>query len=138
MTFHKTETLKRQSSAYDANVQMCIRDRRYAARIDYTLEPMQQRNFNFSYMFQYNDINIYEEGDRAYNTTYKYHLAEFGFSDVWYKNFRFGLGLRFEYYKYKDFLFKKPEISDLKVESEHFLSYLDVYKRQGQSSKGMH
>ncbi len=97
--------------------------KRYAARIDYTLEPIQQRNFNFSYMFQYNDINIYEEGNRAYNTTYKYHLAEFGFSDVWYKNFRFGLGLRFEYYKYKDFLFKKPEISDLKVESEHFLSY---------------
>ena len=55
-------------------------------------------------MFQYNDINIYEEGERAYNTTYKYHLAEFGFSDVWYKNFRFGLGFRFEYYKYKDFL----------------------------------
>ena len=39
--------------------------KRYAARIDYTLEPMQQRNFNFSYMFQYNDINSYEEGDRA-------------------------------------------------------------------------
>ena len=97
--------------------------KRYAARIDYTLEPMQQRNFNFSYMFQSNDINIYEEGDRASNTTYKSLLAEFGFSDVWYKNFRFGLGLRFEYYKYKDFLFKKTEISDLKVESEHFLSY---------------
>ena len=47
--------------------------KRYAARIDYTLEPMQQRNFNFSYMFQYNDINIYDEGERAYNTTYKYH-----------------------------------------------------------------
>lgn len=84
--------------------------KQYAARIDYTLEPMQQRNFNFSYMFQYNDINIYEEGERAYNTTYKYHLAEFGFTDVWYKNFRFGLGFRFEYYKYKDFLFKKPGI----------------------------
>lgn len=84
---------------------------------------MQQRNFNFSYMFQYNDINIYEEGERAYNTTYKYHLAEFGFSDVWYKNFRFGLGFRFEYYKYKDFLFKKPEFIGLDVESEHFLSY---------------
>lgn len=97
--------------------------KRYAARIDYTLEPMQQRNFNFSYMFQYNDINIYKEGNRAYNTTYKYHLAEFGFSDVWYKNLRFGLGLRFEYYKYKDFLFKNPELSNLQVESEHFLSY---------------
>ena len=97
--------------------------KQYAARIDYTLEPMQQRNFNFSYMFQYNDINIYEEGERAYNTTYKYHLAEFGFSDVWYKNFRFGLGFRFEYYKYKDFLFKKPEFIGLDVESEHLLSY---------------
>ena len=97
--------------------------KRYAARIDYTLEPLKQRNFNFSYMFQYNDINIYEEGERAYNTTYKYHLAEFGFSDVWYKNFRFGLGFRFEYYKYKDFLFKKPEFIGLDVESEHFLSY---------------
>ncbi len=97
--------------------------KQYAARIDYTLEPMQQRNFNFSYMFQYNDINIYEEGERAYNTTYKYHLAEFGFSDVWYKNFRFGLGFRFEYYKYKDFLFKNPEFIGLDVESEHFLSY---------------
>lgn len=97
--------------------------KRYAARIDYTLEPIQQRNFNFSYMFQYNDFNIYDEGRRAYNTTYKYHLAEFGFSDVWYKNFRFGLGFRFEYYKYKDFLFKKPELAYLDVESEHFLSY---------------
>lgn len=97
--------------------------KRYSARVDYTLEPVRQRNINFSYMFQYNDINIYEKGNRAYNATYKYHLGELGFSDVWYKNLRFGLGLRFEYYKYKDFLFKKPETADLIVQSEHFLSY---------------
>lgn len=97
--------------------------KRYTARVDYILEPMKQRNFNVSYMFQYNDINIYDEGARAYNTTYKYHLAEFGFSDVWYKNFRFALGFRFEYYKYKDFLFKRQNNSDLDVEPEHFLSY---------------
>ena len=98
--------------------------KRYSARIDYVLEPMRQRNFNFSYMFQYNDINIYEKGNRAYNTTYKYHLAEFGFSDVWYKNFRFGLGFRFEYYRYKDFLYKIPETSiGMEIESEHLLSY---------------
>lgn len=97
--------------------------KRYAARLDYIVEPVQQRNFNISYLFQYNDINIYDNGERAYNTTYKYHLAEFGFSDVWYKNLRFGLGLRFEYYKYKDFLFKKPELASLSVESQHFLSY---------------
>lgn len=97
--------------------------KRYAARIDYTLEPFKQRNLNFSYMFQYNDINIYEKGNRAYNTTYKYHLAELGFSDVWYKNFRFGLGFRFEYYKYKDFLFNIQDMNEFKVKPEHFLSY---------------
>ncbi len=97
--------------------------KRYTARVDYILEPMRQRNFNFSYMFQYNDINIYDKGNRAYNATYDYHLAEFGFSDVWYKNLRFGLGLRFEYYKYKDLLLKNPELIDLEVESEHLLSY---------------
>lgn len=97
--------------------------KRYIARVDYILEPMRQRNFNFSYMYQYNDINIYEKGERSYNATYNYHLGEFAFSDVWYRNLRFGLGLRFEYYKYKDFLFNKIESSDLQVESEHFLSY---------------
>ena len=30
--------------------------KRYAARVDYTLEPMQMRNFNFGYLFEYNDI----------------------------------------------------------------------------------
>ncbi|MCI7071495.1 patatin-like phospholipase family protein [Bacteroides pyogenes] len=97
--------------------------KRYAARIDYTLEPMQQRTINISYMYQYNDINIYDKGDRAYNTTYNYHLGELGFSDVWYKNLRFGLGLRFEYYNYKDFLFKEPALNEENVKSEHFLSY---------------
>lgn len=97
--------------------------KRYAARVDYLVEPMQQRTFNFSYMYQYNDINIYNKGERAYNTTYTYHLGEMAFSDVWYKNLRFGLGLRFEYYRYKDFLFKEPALNGEKIKSQHFLSY---------------
>lgn len=48
------------------------------------------RNFNLAYQFEYNDINIYDHGKRAYNTTYKYHSGELGFSDVWYRNLRFG------------------------------------------------
>ena len=46
--------------------------KRYAARVDYTLEPMQMRNFNLGYLFEYNDINIYNHGDRAYNTCLLY------------------------------------------------------------------
>lgn len=96
--------------------------KRYAARVDYTLEPMQMRNFNLGYLFEYNDINIYNHGDRAYNTTYKYHSGEFSFSDVWYKNLRFAIGARFEYFKYKDFLYNSPEYN-LEIKPEHFFSY---------------
>lgn len=97
--------------------------KRYAAKIDYILEPLQQRSFSFSYMFQHNDINIYEKGNRAYNTTYQYHMGEFSFSDVWYRNLHFSLGTRLEYYKYKDFLFKNSDVAQFDVRPEHFFSY---------------
>lgn len=96
--------------------------KRYVARLDYTLEPMQMRNFNIGYEFEYNDINIYNHGDRAYNTTYKYHEGELSFSDVWFKNLRFAVGLRFEYFKYKDFLYTSPDFN-IQVKPEHFFSY---------------
>lgn len=96
--------------------------KRYAARIDYTLEPMQMRNFNFAYLFEYNDVNIYDRGNRAYTTTYKYHSGEIGFSDVWYNNLRFGAGIRFEYFKYKDFLYSSPTL-EFKIAPEHAFSY---------------
>lgn len=96
--------------------------KRYMANVLYTLEPVQQRDINIGYTFQYNDVNIYDRGERVYNVTYKYHAGEVGFSDVWYKNLRFGFGARIEYFKYKDFLFKKPEYAR-EVDSEHFISY---------------
>lgn len=96
--------------------------KRYLARVDYTLAPMQMRNFNLAYQFEYNDINIYDHGKRAYNTTYKYHSGELGFSDVWYRNLRFGAGLRFEFFKYKDFLYNAGG-QQLKVKPKHFFSY---------------
>lgn len=37
--------------------------KRYLARVDYTLAPMQMRNFNLAYQFEYNDINIYDHGN---------------------------------------------------------------------------
>lgn len=96
--------------------------KRYLARVEYTLAPMQMRNFNFAYQFEYNDINIYNHGRRSYNTTYKYHSGEFGFSDVWFRNLRFGAGLNFEFFKYKDFLYNTGG-QRLEVKPQHFFSY---------------
>lgn len=96
--------------------------KRYLAAVEYTLEPAQMRNFNFAYQFQYNDINIYSHGNRIFNTTYKYHSGEFSFSDIWYKNLRFMVGTRFEYFKYKDILYNSPEY-DMHIKPESFFSY---------------
>ncbi|MEG0648124.1 MAG: patatin, partial [Bacteroides sp.] len=93
--------------------------KRYLAAVEYTLEPAQMRNFNFAYQFQYNDINIYSRGNRIFNTTYKYHSGEFSFSDIWYKNLRFMVGTRFEYFKYKDILYNSPEY-DMHIKPESF------------------
>lgn len=114
--------------------------KRYAAQVDYTLEPMQMRNFNFSYLFEYNDVNIYDHGSRAYSTTYKYHSGEISFSDVWYKNLRFGAGIRFEYFKYKDFLYSSPNLH-FEIKPERVFSYFaqlhyNTYNKGNFPSKG--
>ena len=96
--------------------------KRYLANIQYTLKPVQLRNINFGYQFQYNDINIYSHGDRVYNTTYNYHSGEFSFSDVWYKNLSFAVGTRFEYFRYKDLLYNSPDYN-VHIKPEHFFSY---------------
>lgn len=96
--------------------------KRYAARIDYGFEPAPLKNIGLAYLFQYNDINFYHHGDRTHNATYRYHQAEFSFSDVWYKNVRFGMGLRYELYDYDKFLYQEGK-EDFNVGTEHFISY---------------
>lgn len=73
-------------------------------------------------MFQYNDINFYRYGDKSHNSTFRYHLGELSFSDVWYKNVRFAIGLRYELYDYDKFLYQEGN-QGFDVGTEHFFSY---------------
>lgn len=97
--------------------------KRYAARIDYSFEPAPLKSIGLAYMFQYNDINFYRYGDRTHNSTFRYHLGEFSFSDVWYKNIRFAVGLRYELYDYDKFLYQEGGSNEFNVGTEHFFSY---------------
>lgn len=96
--------------------------KRYAARIDYGIEPAPLKNIGIAYMFQYNDINFYHHGDRSHNSTFRYHTAQFSFSDVWYKNVRLAFGLRYELYDYDKFLYQEGN-QGFDVGTEHFFSY---------------
>lgn len=96
--------------------------RRAFAQLDYQLLLSALRSVNISYRYQYNDINIYNKGHRTFNTTYSQHSAELGYSNILNRNFKYGLGLRYDYYNYNTFLFNNTE-NELTVEPEGFFSY---------------
>ncbi|MFA6872454.1 MAG: patatin-like phospholipase family protein [Bacteroidaceae bacterium] len=114
--------------------------RRSYIRTDYNCSLAYGLMFDAGYMFQYNDINIYENGDRVYNTTYAYHKGELGFSGNWKSQVKWGLGLHFESYNYKGMLYNSEQIED-KVPSEDYLSYYgllyyDTFNKRYFPSKG--
>lgn len=92
------------------------------ARIDYSIARNPLRNFNLSYQFSYNDLDIYHKGDKIYNTTYTHHLAEFAYSDMNWLSFKFKIGMRYEYYDYNAFL-AKTESNQYNVKPQRFFSY---------------
>ena len=115
--------------------------KRAGARLDYQVLPSRLRFFNLSYMFQYNDMNIYYKGDREYNTTYRHHLAELGYTNIVNRNMKYGLGLRYEYYDYSTFLFSSTE-NKMTVKPEDFFSYYalmqyDTKDKKSYPSKGI-
>lgn len=97
--------------------------KRYAARVDYGFEPAPLKNIGLAYEFQYNDINFYHRGEKSHNATFRYHAAELSFSDVWHRNIRFDLGLRYELYDYDKFLYQEGSGHAFDVGTEHFFSY---------------
>ena len=76
-----------------------------------------------SYQFNYNDVNLYNRGNRVSNYTYYQHRAHAVFQRNW-KDIRCVLGVEFDRYHYNDILVQ-PEYAMLATspESEYFFSY---------------
>lgn len=90
--------------------------------LDYTMGRSPLRHFNLSYRFTYNDVNMYNRGEKVVNTTYRHHFAELGYSDMNWLSFKFKLGLRYEYFDYSSFLFT-GDYQEYQVKPEGFVSY---------------
>lgn len=96
--------------------------KRSSIRGDYTIGTAFSGNVNVAYSFQYNDINIYDEGARSYNITYAYNFAEFAFLKTLGNRMKCSLGLHFENYDYKGVL-SNGTATNIPVDSDIFLSY---------------
>lgn len=110
-------------------------------RLDYAIERNPLRNLNLAYQFTYNDLDIYKKGDKTFNTSYTHHLAEFGYSDMNWLNFKFKVGIRYEYFNYTSFLYT-GENTEYQVKPEGFISYfalahLETFDRRYFPTKGV-
>lgn len=111
-------------------------------RLDYAIERNPLRNLNLAYQFTYNDLDIYRKGDKTFNTSYTHHLAEFGYSDMNWLNFKFKVGLRYEYFNYTSFLYTGDNNNEYEVKPEGFISYfalahLETFDRRYFPTKGV-
>jgi len=101
--------------------------KRLHVNLDYTLQLFRLKNLDFSYMYQYNDINIYDKGDRTYNTTYNFHTATFKLTDIHRSNMTYGAGLNWEYYDYNKLLIEEGE-EEVHLSSDHFFNYTGFFR----------
>lgn len=97
-------------------------------KVDYSIENNYQKRFNVSYMFQHNDIDFYTHGKKTQNSNFRRQTVELGFADVYWQNFMYQVGLRFEYFNHRSILRngEDAEIGDAKAKG--IFSYYGLLK----------
>lgn len=90
--------------------------------VDYSFGSTFLRKLGISYMYKYNDINLYDHGDKIDNVTFSYHRGDINMSDIYLRNFKFQIGLRYEYFKYKSDLYNSDYVAE-NLSSQGLLSY---------------
>ena len=109
--------------------------------VDYSFGNTFLRKIGISYMFKYNDINLYDRGDKVDNLTFSYHRGDINFSDIYLRNCKFQLGLRYEYFDYKSALYNTDYISkDVKsdgVFSYYASAHYETYDKRYYPDKGI-
>ena len=91
-------------------------------KVDYSFGSTFLGQLGLSYMFKYNNLDIYEKGHKRNNVTFGQHQVNLGITGIQLRNIKFTAGLRFDYFDYHSFLFSR-ESEQVSVEPEGLLSY---------------
>lgn len=110
------------------------------ALVDYSFGNTFLRKAGLSYMYKYNDINLYDQGEKVDNLTFSYHRGDINLSDIYLRNYKFQVGVRYEYFKYTSALYNVDYISN-NVKSNGLFSYYisahyDTFDKRYYPSKG--
>ncbi len=97
--------------------------KRYAARVDFGVEPYPLRRVAASYLFEYNDLDFSNYGNHTQSTVFRYHMAQLAYSNVWHRNVHYSIGLRYEWYDFDKMLYMKGIDRIYDLENEYFFAY---------------
>ena len=96
--------------------------KRLMARGEITVHPRSFTRPTFSYMFRRNDVDVYTNGDLDYNIRYNQSQAEFLPINFDLRHFNLQMGLRWDYFHYRNTL-GSESVKLGSIENEHFFSY---------------
>lgn len=91
-------------------------------KIDYSFGNPFLRRLSLSYMFKYNNLDWYQRGRKVDNVTFTYNKGQISFFDLYFKNIKSELGLRYEYYNYGEFLYA-ADYESKQAESKGYFVY---------------
>lgn len=111
-------------------------------RLDYSIDNSFFKRLNIGYMFNYNDVDLYTRGDKTSNVTFRRHTLEAGITDIYWQNFKFQLGLRYEHFNFNTIL-AASGTTQIAIHPEGFLSYfgqakLETLDNRYFPTKGVH
>lgn len=115
---------------------------RFGGKFNYGVEIAPLANLDISYQFQYNNLDYYQLGKKSFNSEFRYHVAELSYANVWLRNMRFNIGLRYELYDYDKFMYMEDHTVPNDVHTEHFFTYFanlqyDTYDKPYFPSRGV-
>ncbi|MGL5682324.1 MAG: patatin-like phospholipase family protein [Marinifilaceae bacterium] len=74
-------------------------------KVDYSFGNPFLRRLALSYMYKYSNLDWYQKGERVDNVTFNYNKVQISFFDLYFKNIKTELGIKYEYYDYGKFLY---------------------------------
>lgn len=92
-------------------------------KVGYAVENNYQKRFSVSYMFQHNDIDFYTHGKKTQNSNFRRQTVELGFADVYWLNFMYQAGLRFEYFNHRSLLHTGDDTDMSESKAKGIFSY---------------
>ena len=96
--------------------------KRLMGRGEITVHPRSFTRPTFSYTFRRNDVDVYTNGDLDYNIRYNQSQAEFLPINFDLRHFNLQMGLRWDYFHYRNTL-GSESVKLGSIENEHFFSY---------------